>query len=454
MASVIYRNLFRCRRSFAQYRLIHNSIVRFLPLVQFKLSDIGEGIAEVQVKEWHVKVGDTVAQFDNICEVQSDKASVTITSRYDGIIKKLYYNIDDIAKVGSTLVDIEVEDLKDEQSNDIEELAPTEPEAAINKQTAAQTTVQTTTKALATPAVRRIAAEHKVDINKVDGTGKNGRVLKEDILRHIGQLSDSIEKLTSREPSETASEIAQSVGLGKVFAPLSADKKVPIRGYTRAMIKSMTEALSIPHFGFHDEFCVDQLVKMRSELKKEGEKRGVKMTYMPIFIKVASMALTKFPILNSVMDENKENLIYKASHNISVAMDTPVGLVVPNIKHCEQRNIWEIAEELRRLGEAAKKELLTKSDITDGTFTLSSIGMLGGIYANPVIMPPQVAIVALTKIRKEPKVNEDGQIYTPHVLRVSWSADHRVVDGATVVRFSNLMKTYLENPCLMAAELK
>uniref|UniRef100_A0A0N5AHI5 Dihydrolipoamide acetyltransferase component of pyruvate dehydrogenase complex n=1 Tax=Syphacia muris TaxID=451379 RepID=A0A0N5AHI5_9BILA len=432
--------------------------------------------ADDEVKEWHVKVGDTVAQFDNICEVQSDKASVTITSRYDGIIKKLYYNIDDIAKVGSTLVDIEVEDLKDEQSNDIEELAPTEPEAAINKQTAAQTTVQTTTKALATPAVRRIAAEHKVDINKVDGTGKNGRVLKEDILRHIGQLSGflikklkqllfysffcemiaehSIEKLTSREPSETASEIAQSVGLGKVFAPLSADKKVPIRGYTRAMIKSMTEALSIPHFGFHDEFCVDQLVKMRSELKKEGEKRGVKMTYMPIFIKVASMALTKFPILNSVMDENKENLIYKASHNISVAMDTPVGLVVPNIKHCEQRNIWEIAEELRRLGEAAKKEQLTKSDITDGTFTLSSIGMLGGIYANPVIMPPQVAIVALTKIRKEPKVNEDGQIYTPHVLRVSWSADHRVVDGATVVRFSNLMKTYLENPCLMAAELK
>ncbi|VDD92134.1 unnamed protein product, partial [Enterobius vermicularis] len=412
--------------------------VRFFPLVQFKLADIGEGIAEVQIKEWHVKVGDTVSQFDNICEVQSDKASVTITSRYDGVIKKLYYNVDDIAKVGSTLFDIETEGSAEETEKAKKDSAESSSGTETRSKPAGSSGEPISVgKVLATPAVRRIAAEHKVNLNTVKGTGKDGRVLKEDLLRHIGQLPGT-------------SFFSNHLN----YEPLTEDKVVPIRGYTRAMIKSMSEALRIPHFGFHDEFYVDRLVEMRKELKELGKERGVRMTYMPIFIKVASMALSEYPMLNSVLDERGENLIYKASHNIGIAMDTPHGLVVPNIKNCEQRNLWEIAEELQRLGEAAKHEQLSQQEISGGTFTLSSVGMLGGMYANPVILPPQVAIGALTKIQKEPKIDKDGEIFAPHVLRVSWSADHRVIDGATVVRFSNLVKQYLENPTIMAAQLK
>uniref|UniRef100_A0A915AN32 Dihydrolipoamide acetyltransferase component of pyruvate dehydrogenase complex n=1 Tax=Parascaris univalens TaxID=6257 RepID=A0A915AN32_PARUN len=455
MASLICRQLLsKSSRILASTRFIHTALARLLPTVQFKLSDIGEGIAEVQVKEWHVKVGDRVSQFDNLCEVQSDKATVTITSRYDGVIKKLYYEVDDIAKVGTTLVDIEVEEgsATDEAPASAEGHAETELPKETRKEGRASSSaeeVNASGKALATPAVRRIAMEHHVDLNKIQGTGKDGRILKEDVLKFIGELPGAAQK-AQPVPSQAASV---SAAPKKTFAPLDADQTKPIRGYTRAMIKSMSEALKIPHFGYNDEIVMDKAIEMRNELKELSKERGIRMTYTPIFIKAISLALRQFPVINASVDDKLENITYKASHNICVAMDTPDGLIVPNIKNCEQRNIWEIAEELNRLVQDARKGAVAPRDLAGGTFTLSNIGALGGTYASPIIFPPQLAIAALGKMHKMPRIDESGTVHAANVVKLSFAADHRFVDGATAARFGNAMKMYIEKPSLMAAEL-
>ncbi|KAI6195664.1 hypothetical protein M3Y94_01014300 [Aphelenchoides besseyi] len=416
-------------------RLIATRLIHFTSvldkLVQFKLSDIGEGIAEVQVKDWHIKVGDKVNEFDNVCEVQSDKAAVTITSRYEGSDQETasdrlihlidfvfsYYKVDDVARVGTPLIDIEVAD------DAVEDNDPDEVESSNGS------------KFLATPAVRRLIKEHNIEIGDVNGTGKDGRVLKEDILKFL------------ERPKEQTVE--------SEFKPkLTEDKVVPIRGYTRAMIRSMSEALRIPHFGYNDEFTMDELIRLRDHLRVEAKRRHLKLTYLPLIIKATSMALSEFPQLNAAADQKQENLIYKANHNICLAMDTPDGLVVPNVKFCEQKNVWEIAADLNRLQEAGAKGQIPRDDLLNGTFTLSNIGIIGGTYASPVIFPPQVAIGALGRIRKLPRYDKHDNVVPTRIMNISWAADHRFVDGATMARFSNRLKEFIENPASLIASMR
>merc|ERR1712062_437802 len=214
------------------------------------------------------------------------------------------------------------------------------------------------------------------------------------------------------------------------------------------------EALKIPHFGYKDEIDMTKLVELRKQFKKLGEKRGTKVTYMPVILKACSLGLTQYPILNSNFDPVKETITYKADHNIGVAMDTPQGLLVPNIKKIQTLSVFEIAEELNRLQELGIKGKLGESDLKSGTFSLSNIGSIGGTYAKPVIMPPQVAIGAIGRIQKLPRFDHHDTVVAAHIMNVSWSADHRIIDGATMARFSNQMKTYVENPTSMILDLR
>ncbi|XP_013141448.1 PREDICTED: lipoamide acyltransferase component of branched-chain alpha-keto acid dehydrogenase complex, mitochondrial isoform X1 [Papilio polytes] len=406
--------------------------------VAFKLSDIGEGIREVVIKEWFIKVGDKVQQFDNICEVQSDKAAVTITSRYDGVITKIYHEVDQTALVGQPLVDIDLDSTPDEESSSDSD---TENEVEVSK-TQSQTTQKV--KVLTTPAVRRIAAQFKVDLGTINPSGRNGRILKEDVLAHLNISADKSNEIPSALSVE-AKPMPISIGSVKIEEILE-DKIVPITGFTKAMVKSMTEAMKIPHFGLSDEYDVTKLVESRESLKVIAQERGVKLTYMPIIIKASSLALTAYPVLNSSLDAACENLTYKANHNIGIAMDTPNGLVVPVIKNVQHKTILDIARELNILQEKGTKGQLGLNDLSGGTFTLSNIGIVGGTYAKPVIVPPQVSIGALGKIQVLPRFNSEGEVTKSHILTVSWSADHRVVDGVTMARFSNALKQYLEDP--------
>ncbi|XP_022097241.1 lipoamide acyltransferase component of branched-chain alpha-keto acid dehydrogenase complex, mitochondrial-like isoform X2 [Acanthaster planci] len=442
-------------------------------VVQFKLSDIGEGIAEVVIKEWYVKEGDTVAQFDSICEVQSDKASVTITSRYDGVIRKIHYEVDDIARVGSPLVDIEVTSESSQDVDDSSSMSDSDSDSdgdTIQSGEEAAHEERRNVKVLATPAVKRLAMENNISLADVDGTGKDGRVLKEDMLRYLDMVKSGATTAASAPPKPpplipqappsppppTPPSVTLPVPPSRPFEPVvvGQDRTEPIRGIKKAMVKTMTAANQIPHFGYCDEIDVSSLMELRGVLKEAAGLRGVKFSLMPMFIKAASMALHYFPILNASVDEQCESLTYKASHNIGFAMDTPQGLLVPNVKNVQARTIFEIAQELNRLMTLGYEGKLGSDDLEGVTFTLSNIGTIGGTYARPVLMPGTVAIGAIGKVQALPRFDEDDEVYKAYVMNVSWSADHRVIDGATMARFSNIWKSYLEEPATMTLDLK
>ncbi|NP_001087792.1 dihydrolipoamide branched chain transacylase E2 L homeolog [Xenopus laevis] len=430
-------------------------------IVQFKLSDIGEGITEVTVKDWYVKEGDSVSQFDSICEVQSDKASVTITSRYDGVIRKLHYNVDETAYVGKPLVDIETDALKDvAPEEDVVETPAVSHDEHTHQEIKGH-------KTLATPAVRRLAMENNIKLSEVVGSGKDGRILKEDILGFLAKQTGAIlppspqMEITPPPPKLETSRQQQKAKAASIPAPLikpvvfaGKDVTEPVKGFHKAMVKTMSAALKIPHFGYCDEVDMTNLSQLREELKPLAESRGVRLSFMPFFLKAASLGLVQFPILNSSVDENCQNITYKAAHNIGIAMDTQQGLVVPNVKNIQVRSIFEIAAELNRLQSLGSTGQLGATDLTGGTFTLSNIGSIGGTYAKPVILPPEVAIGAIGKVQVLPRFDSKGQVVKAQIINISWSADHRIIDGATMSRFSNLWKSYLENPSLMLLELK
>lgn len=198
---------------------------------------------------------------------------------------------------------------------------------------------------------------------------------------------------------------------------------------------------------------MDALHAMREQLKPVALSRGIKLSYMPFLIKAASLALKNYPTLNASVGEDSTHVTYHAAHNISVAMDTPTGLLVPNIKNVEQKSILEVAEELNRLQQLATAGKLAISDLSGGTFSISNIGSIGGTYMSPVILVPQVAIGAVGKIQALPRFAADGSVAPVRIMCVSWSGDHRVIDGATMARFSNTWKAYLETPMSMLAEM-
>ncbi|XP_035987684.1 lipoamide acyltransferase component of branched-chain alpha-keto acid dehydrogenase complex, mitochondrial [Fundulus heteroclitus] len=444
-------------------RTLHSSAARRGAVVQFKLSDIGEGIMEVTVKEWYVKEGDRVSQFDSICEVQSDKASVTITSRYDGVIRKLYYDVDGTALVGKPLVDIETESGSElSHEEDVVETPAMAREEHTHQEIKGH-------KTQATPAVRRLAMENNIKLSEVVGTGKDGRILKEDILNFLAKQTGAIlpptplfQEIQTPEPAAAAPAARPVSTAAGVKPPHTTPKPIftgkdvtePLKGFHKAMMKTMTAALKIPHFGYCDEVDLSRLVVLRSELKPVAERRGVKLSYMPFFIKAASLGLLHFPILNSSLDEGCQNITYKASHNIGLAMDTSQGLLVPNVKNVQSLSVFEIAQELNRLQTLGAVGQLGQAELSGGTFTLSNIGSIGGTYAKPVILPPEVAIGALGKIQVLPRFDGGGHVTRAHIMKVSWSADHRIIDGATMCRFSNLWREYLENPASMVLDLK
>ncbi|ALC49758.1 CG5599 [Drosophila busckii] len=410
--------------------------------VNFNLSDIGEGIREVTVKEWFVKVGDKVEQFDNLCEVQSDKASVTITSRYDGKITKIFHTIDELALVGKPLLEFEVEDEEgDEDSSSSSDSSDDEKSPASSQAAAAPTNGRLITPA--TPAVRRLAKEHNLDLTQVPSTGRNGRVLKGDILEYLGQVP------AGTNVPHPSNVVKQPTTAAAPAAPTAADRVEVLKGVRKSMLKAMTESLKIPHFAYSDEIDMSELMKFRTKLQAAAQEQGVpKLTFMPFCIKAASIALSKFPIVNSTLDLASESLIYKGAHNISVAIDTPQGLVVPNVKNCQSKNIIQIAKDLQALVERGRKGTLTPADFADGTFSLSNIGIVGGTYTHPCIMAPQVAIGAMGRTKPVPRFNDKDELIKAHIMSVSWSADHRVIDGVTMASFSNVWKQHLEQPAL------
>ena len=403
---------------------------------EFILPDIGEGIVECEVLEWKVKEGDMISEDQVIADVSTDKAVVEIPSMYSGRITKLYYADGDIAKVHSPLFAIDT----DEEVLDSSESVPENPEVnetaelklELVRQPSQDTRENQSSKVLTTPAVRKLAREYELDLSMIAGTGKNGRVLKEDVHLYLKTL--------------------EQASAQQITAP-NKDRTEAIVGVRKIMAQHMSESVStIPHFTFVDEVDVTELIQLRATLKSTYADQ-VKITLMPLLIKSLSLSLSQFPIMNSRVDNEFTELTYLGSHNIGMAVDGKNGLLVPNVKDVQKRSILEIAAEVSRLTDAARSGIINIAELRGGTITISNIGAIGGISASPIINSPEVAIVALGKIQDLPRFNSDNQIISRKIMSVSWSGDHRVIDGATIARFNNCWKAYLENPNTMLATM-
>jgi len=229
----------------------------------------------------------------------------------------------------------------------------------------------------------------------------------------------------------------------------------PIKGIKAAMARQMTESVStIPHFTYCEEIDLTDLIALRLQLKDGLAKQGVKLTMMPFFMKAMSLALNEFPILNSQVNADCTELTYFAEHNIGIAVDSKVGLLVPNVKDCQSKSIVEIANDLTRLTDLAREGRVSPADLKGGTITISNIGAIGGTVATPIINKPEVAIVALGKVQQLPRFDAKGHVVARSIMQISWSGDHRVIDGGTIARFTNLWKKFLEEPSRMLMAMR
>ncbi|MFT6902832.1 MAG: 2-oxoisovalerate dehydrogenase E2 component (dihydrolipoyl transacylase) [Colwellia sp.] len=416
----------------------------------FILPDIGEGIVECEVVKWLVAEGQNILEDQPVVEVMTDKALVEIPSKYSGVVTKFYYAEGNIAKVHSPLFAMQiVEDdtLREVSSAVTPEIKDIELKSSNNITTTSQISAdvnkENTGKALASPAVRRLARELDVDLSQITGSGDKGRVLKDDLIDvSLPEVQPAI--LT---PTTQSTQVSQITTGGKHVEP--------IRGIQAAMAKHMMHSVfTVPHFSVSEEIQLDKLIEARSQLKDVFEKEGVKLSFMPFFIKAMSLALQQFPIINSQVNDSCTEITYFDDHNIGIAVDSKIGLVVPNIKGVQHLSLFEIAQKVNELISLARDGKLKSADLKDGTISISNIGVLGGTVSTPVINAPESAIVAMGKIQRLPRFDENDQVKAVSIMQVSWSGDHRIIDGATMVRFNNLWKKYLENPLYMLAKNK
>ncbi|PYH99107.1 biotin-dependent 2-oxo acid dehydrogenases acyltransferase [Aspergillus ellipticus CBS 707.79] len=419
------------------------------------LKDVGEGITEVQIIQWYVEEGAYIEEWKPLCQYQSDKAVDDITSRYEGVVKKLHFQADDTVPTGKALCDIEVEDGKypDDSPPPDFKSEPTSPSPAPEASKASQPVAAPQPSAvkqspsisaksphatLATPAVRGLLKMHNVNIEDVRGTGKDGRVLKEDVQRLI-ITRDSV---GSVQPTRLETQQDETVV-----------RLTPIQSQ---MFKIMTRSLNIPHFLFADELNINSLNAIRRKLASDP-KDPKKITLLSFAIKAMSLALNEYPLLNAKIDTSdpdKPRLVMRSKHNIGVAMDTPQGLLVPNIKDVASRSVLDVASEISRLNALAKEGKLTPADLSGGTITISNIGNIGGTYVSPVVVSTEVAILGVGKAKTVPIFDDEGQVTKGELVNFSWSADHRVVDGATMARMANRIRELLESPEQMLLNLR
>jgi 2-oxoisovalerate dehydrogenase E2 component (dihydrolipoyl transacylase) len=410
----------------------------------FILPDIGEGIVECELVEWLVAEGDLIEEDQPIADVMTDKALVQIPAMHKGKVVKLYHAKGEIAKVHEPLFAIEIAATGQAPAptttpavNEATKAAVTPakcPVAAAASTNVAAKVVNE--KAVASPAVRRVARELNVNIHQVPGSGKKGRVYKEDVLA----FNDA--------PQATASAPVATQ------AVLGGTRVEPIRGIKAAMAKAMVNSVStIPHFTYCEEIDMTNLIKLRGELKEVYAKQDIKLTMMPFFMKAMSLALKQFPLVNTQVNEDCTELTYFDDHNIGMAVDSKVGLLVPNVKQVQTKSILDLAADITRLTNDARSGRVPAADLKGGTITISNIGAIGGTVATPIINKPESAIVALGKLQKLPRFNDKGEVEARSIMQVSWSGDHRTIDGGTIARFCNLWKSFLEEPSNMLVHM-
>ena len=438
---------------------------------EFRLPDIGEGIHEGEIVKWFVKAGDTIEEDDVLAEVQNDKSVVEIPSPVSGTVEEVLVDEGTVAVVGDVIVKIDAPDAEEMQfkgshsddssskQEEKQEEASAEKESTSSSQSQEASTASTqeaevdenkTVKAM--PSVRKYARENGVNIKAVTGSGKNGRITKEDVDAYLnGGSTDSASNesaaASSKGSEETSASASQSVPEGDF--PETTEKIPAMRkAIAKAMVNSKHTA---PHVTLMDEIDVQELWDHRKKFKEIAAEQGTKLTFLPYVVKALVSALKKYPALNTSFNEEAGEVVHKHYWNIGIAADTDKGLLVPVVKHADRKSIFEISDEINELAVKARDGKLTSDEMKGATCTISNIGSAGGQWFTPVINHPEVAILGIGRIAQKPIV-KDGEIIAAPVLALSLSFDHRQIDGATGQNAMNHIKRLLNNPELLLME--
>ena len=402
---------------------------------EFKLPDLGEGVVEGEIVKWLVKPGDTVEEDQGVVELMTDKATVTVPAPRSGKVVSLHGKEGEIAKVHHLLLTLEVSGEAPAASAPAHAAAAA-PAAAMAA--APARAVESTAKVLATPVTRRMAREHGIDLAAIAGTGSQGRVLKADVQAALD--------LGRAEPLQ-APPRAKLVPLPSA----GADQRIPIRGLRRKIAEKMVRSkFTAPHSLFVEEVDVTELVALRKRLNASLAESGdtLKVSFLPFVCKALVPVYRKYPSLNANFDDAAQELVQRGSYHFGIAAATDEGLTVPVVKDVDRLTIRQLAEEISRLAAGARDKTLKLDELTGGTFTITSLGTNGGLFAMPIINYPEVAILGMSRSRLQPVVR-DGQIVPRLMLPLSLSYDHRVIDGADAARFTRRLVDMLENPLVM-----
>lgn len=411
---------------------------------EFRLPDLGEGIAEGELVKWLVKEGDTVSEHQEIAEVETDKALVRVPSPKAGVIMKLNAKPGETVSVGNVICVIgekgekaaaakatleppakKAEPPKKKGSSTVIGELEEAPEDEEIKVAPPKKTAESIVQAL--PSVRKLAQEMGVDLSAVKGTGPSGRITEDDLRSASGK---SAKQQTIRVTFEK---------FGRVI-------RIPLKGVRKAiaenMVKSITTAAHVTHTDFAD---VTRLVAFKDAEKERADEKGVKLTLMPFVVKACALALKEFPYMNSSIDDATGDIVLKQFYNIGIAVDTQHGLMVPVVHNVQEKTIIEIGRDIWKLAELARTREIEIKDLQGGTFTITNIGSIGGVFATPIINWPECAILGLGRTQEQIRL-KDEKLEVRQMLPLSLSFDHRIVDGALAAKFVNEIKKHLESP--------
>lgn len=417
-----------------------------------KMPDIGEGIAQVELVEWFVKVGDLIAEDQVVADVMTDKATVEIPSPVSGKVMALGGQPGEVMSVGSELIRIEVEGNGNHVDAPQAKAAETPPASEAPKQAAqeqpAQATLtppanrpaaplaprQASDKPLASPAVRKRALDAGIELRYVHGSGPAGRILHEDLDAFLSQ------------PQRTGEQAPS--GYGKRID----SEQVPVIGLRRKIAQRMQDAKRrVAHFSYVEEIDVTALEALRQQLNsKHGQDRG-KLTLLPFLVRALVVALRDFPQINATYDDEAQVITRHGAVHVGIATQGDNGLMVPVLRHAEAGNLWANAAEIARVANAARTNKASREELSGSTITLTSLGALGGIVSTPVVNTPEVAIVGVNRMVERPVVIE-GQIVVRKMMNLSSSFDHRVVDGMDAALFIQAVRSLLEQPACLFVE--
>jgi pyruvate dehydrogenase E2 component (dihydrolipoamide acetyltransferase) len=454
---------------------------------EFKLPDIGEGVTEGEIVTWHVKVGQVVKEDDPMVEVMTDKATVTIAVPRAGRIAELRGAVGSVVQVHSVLVVFELDEgarangVHVEKSGDngagqsrenvasaVGDIREDLPGMRLTPAKAAPAAAQASAgssayfneRPLATPATRKLARDLGLDLRTLRPTGQFGRVTSDDVRRASsgGGVAVAAVETTERQPLRAVPDPRPSApsSSGGNVVPLSRgalEERTPLKGIRKRIFENMARSKQkAAHFTFVEECDVTQLKALRARLKPSAEAQGINLTFLPFIVKAVVSALRKHPTLNQTFDEATQEIVTRRYYNIGIAASTDAGLVVPVVKSASERSLIDIAREIERLAEDAKKNRLKLEDVQGSTFTITSLGAQGGLFATPVINFPEVAILGVHQMKKKPVVKND-QIVIGEVMLLSLSFDHRLVDGHVGAAFAYELIGMLENPESMFLDL-